>query len=284
MGVLAAIFWGGSNTSARVGLQSVKAKIGICFTFATVLSVTLITTLIFDFEGLISVSIADVGWFALIGILNFALGNFFLYQAITYVGAARGVSAAHASPLFALIFATMFLGEIPSILVIMGTASIIIGVYSLLNESRKTTVTKKEITLGYGFGLGTALCWGSAAVIIKHATQFGSPLVILTFASLFALIALLLNAAKDFVNGFKINMKDIRWFLISGLLSSVALAGYYSALARAPVLLVAPIIATSPLFTVLFVHFFLQRLERITVHVVIACFLVVTGGIIIAVS
>ena len=281
--MLAAIFWGGSNTIARVGLQSVKVKIGTSFSLATAFIVALVIAVIFDFEALVSVSLVDVGWFALIGILHFGLGTFFLYQSMRYIGAARGTSVPHSYPLFALILAILFLGETTTILAIIGTVSIVVSLYLLLSEGRKTIITKKDRTLGYGFGLGTAFWWGAAAITIKHATQFGPPFVILTFALLSGLLVVLLSTAKDFGNGIKTNMKAISLLTIAGLLNGIALAFYYSSLAKAPVVLVSPLAATSPLFTILCVHLFLQRLERLTVQVVIACFLVVSGGVLVAI-
>ena len=157
------------------------------------------------------------------------------------------------------------------------------GLFLLLNESGKIMLPKKNRMLGYGFGLGTAFCWGIVAVIIKHATQFGSPFVMLTFALLFGLLVVLLNAAKDFAKGFKADTKNIRWFVIAGFLFAIGLASFYSALFKAPVIVVSPISATAPLFTILLVHLFLKRLERLTIQIVIACFLVVIGGIFVAI-
>ena len=264
-------------------MQFLKAKIGICFNLATAFTITLIIALIIDFDALVSVSIVDVGWFALIGLIHFGLGNLFLYQSISYLGAARGHSATAVTPLFSLIFATLLLEETPTILVITGTMSMVGGLFLLLNESGKIMLPKKNRMLGYGFGLGTAFCWGIVAVIIKHATQFGSPFVMLTFALLFGLLVVLLNAAKDFAKGFKADTKNIRWFVIAGFLFAIGLASFYSALFKAPVIVVSPISATAPLFTILLVHLFLKRLERLTIQIVIACFLVVIGGIFVAI-
>lgn len=282
--ILAAIFWGGSNTLARVGLRSIKVKIGTIFSIATSFIVALVIALIFDFEALVSVSLVDVGWFALIGILHFGLGTLFLYQAMRYIGAARGTSVPHSYPLFALILALLFLGETTTIIAIAGTVSIVGGLYLLLSEGRKTMISKKDRTLGYAFGLGTAFFWGVAAVTIKHATQFAPPFVILTFALLAGLIVISLSTVRDFRNGIgTTNKRAISLLITAGFLNGIALAFYYSSLAKAPVVLISPLAATSPLFTILCVHLFLQKLERLTIQVVIASSLVVIGGVLVAI-
>lgn len=281
--ILAAIFWGTGNTVARVGLQSVKATSATILSLATGLIVALIIVLVFEFEALVSVSLVAIGWFALIGIFHFALGRLFLYQSMRYIGAARGTSITHSYPLFALILAVMFLEETSTIPVIIGTVSIVGGVYFLLSESSETRVTKKNRILGYCFGLGTALCWGAASILIKYASQFSPPFVILSFALLSGMLVLSAATGKGFEIGLKTNRKAISLLLIAGVLNGIGLASFYSALAMAPVVVVSPLAATSPLITILCVHLFLQRLERITPQVLIACFLVVTGGVLVAI-
>ncbi len=281
--ILAAIFWGIGNTIARVGLQSIKATSATILSLATSLIVALIITLILEPEALVSVSLVAIGWFALIGLFHFALSRFFLYQSMSYVGAARGTSVSHSSPLFALILAVMFLKETLTIPIVIGTVSIVGGIYLLLSESSETNVIKKSRISGYSFGLATALCWGAVSVLVRYASQFGSPFVILSFALLSGILILSAATGKGFEIGIKTNRKAISLLLVAGLLNGIGLASFYSALVMAPVVIVAPLAATSPLITILCVHLFLQRLERITFHVLIGCVLVVIGGILVAI-
>jgi drug/metabolite transporter (DMT)-like permease len=45
--------------------------------------------------------------------------------------------------------------------------------------------------------------------------------------------------------------------------------------------MVSPLGATSPLFTLLGTYLFMRRLEKVTYHVVLGCFMVVAGGILV---
>ena len=280
--ILSAILWGVGNTVARVGLQSVKAISATILTLATGLVVALIIVLVFEFRALVSVSLVAVGWFALIGVLHFALGRLLFYQSMMYIGAARGTSITNVYPLFALILAIVFLEETATIPVVAGTLLVVGGVYLMLSESNETRIIKKSRILGYSLGLATALCWGAASVLIKYASQFGPPFVILTFAQLFGILALLAATGKGFDIGFKTNRKAVNLLLLVGVLNGIGLASFYFALTMAPVVVVSPLAAASPLVTILGVHLFLQRLERITPQLLIACFLVVAGGVLVA--
>ncbi len=282
--ILAAILWGVGNTIARVGLQSIKAASGAILSLTAGLVVALLTALAFEFEALVSVSLVAIGWFAFLGILHFALGRFLFFQTIRYIGAGRGTSITSASPVFALILAFIFLRETLTIPVIIGTLSIVGGLYVIFSESNDTRVIKKSRILGYLFGLLTALVWGAVAVVIKYqVSQIAPPFVVLTFALLFGILALSAATGKDFEIGIKTNKKAINLLLLSGFLTGIALVCLYSALAMAPVVVIQPIVATNPLITVLCVHLFLQRLERVTLQLVIGCFLVVTGGVLVAI-
>ncbi len=285
LAVLAAIFWGGGNMFARLGLQSIKAASGAILSLTTSLVVALIIALTVEFDDLVSVSLVAIGWFALIGLLHFAVGRVFLYQGMRYIGAARATSVGGSNPLFALIIAFMFLGEIPTMLGIIGTVTIVCGLFFLLRESSETRliITRKDRVLGYSFSLGTALCWGAVAVIIRYASQFASPFVVLTFSLLFAILVLLGVTGKGFEIGVKTNKKAINLLLFAGVLNGIALACFYWALAVAPVVVVSPLTSSSPLVTVILVHFFLRRLERLTLHVLIGSLLVVTGGVLVAI-
>ncbi len=283
LAVLAAIFWGTGNTVARVGLQSVKATSATILALITGFIIAIAIALAFEFEALVSVSMVGIGWFALIGIFHFALGRLFLYQSMRYIGAARGTSVSHTSPLFALIFAVIFLAESLTIPLVIGTLSIVCGVYTLLSESSETAAIKRSRMIGYAFGLGAAVCWGAIAVLIKHASQYSSPFVVLSFALLSGLIVLSIGTGKGFEIRLKTNRKAIILLLAAGLLNGIGLVSFYSAVPMAPVVVISPLVATSPLFTILCVRLFLRRLERLTLHVLIGSLLVVTGGVLVAI-
>ncbi len=64
---------------------------------------------------------------------------------------------------------------------------------------------------------------------------------------------------------------------LSGICQGVAITALFQALSRAPVTVVSPINASTPLITLLLVHLFLQRLETISPLLVAGTLLSVTG-------
>lgn len=200
-----------------------------------------------------------------------------------HIGAARGSAIIASTPLFTLILAVIFLAETPSIPVVVGTVSIVGGLYSLLIEKSDVRLTRKSRILGYSFGLIAALCWGAANILIKQVAQFAHPFVTLSFSLALGILGLSVTTGRDFEIGIKTNKKAISWLLLSGLINGVGVVSYFSALAKAPATIASPLSAMSPLITIACVHLFLQRVERVTRQIVIGVLLVVIGGILVAI-
>ena len=64
---------------------------------------------------------------------------------------------------------------------------------------------------------------------------------------------------------------------LAGIFQGLAIASLLQALSLAPVTVVSPIGASSPLFTLILVHLFLQRLESISLLLVVGTLLSVCG-------
>lgn len=76
--------------------------------------------------------------------------------------------------------------------------------------------------------------------------------------------------------------KAMGFVVLSGLTSVVASLGQFFALQRGDVVVVAPIMATFPLWTLLLSHIFIARLEQITLRLVIGALFAVAGVIAVA--
>ena len=64
---------------------------------------------------------------------------------------------------------------------------------------------------------------------------------------------------------------------ISGLSTTVSIITQLFAVQRADVVIVAPILATFPLWTLLLSHIFIARLEQITLHLTLGTLVTVAG-------
>ena len=97
----------------------------------------------------------------------------------------------------------------------------------------------------------TVLFWGGTAIIDKIALREATPfagLLIRSIAVLFSLIVFNLFARDLFVAAFKLPLKTIVLFCLSGIFAGLlGMLTYYSALKNLPSSIVVPLCSTYPL-------------------------------------
>ena len=90
--------------------------------------------LLMDFDNVISLSLKSLWWFSVVGVITYVIGRQCNYSAIRRIGAARATPLFSAAPLFALILAVVFLGESINIPIVLGTLSIVVGLYLVVTS------------------------------------------------------------------------------------------------------------------------------------------------------
>ena len=109
--------------------------------------------------------------------------------------------------------------------------------------------------------------------------------MISAFSLIFGVLLLAPMAGRDTLSDVRAAGSDLRFAAsagLSGLCAATAVISLYYALQRADVVIVAPIVSTNPLMTLLLAQLFISRLERITREVVYGSVLIV-GGVILVV-
>ena len=145
----------------------------------------------------------------------------------------------------------------------------------------KQTLESKRLLLGYIASLGASAAYGASAVLGRKVTTDIAPAMVLTaFALVFGtlMVAALFHrhAATDLIAS-KPPGRALFWVSMAGLASAFGVGCFFFGLEQAPVVVVAPLVGTSPLFAIALTHIFLQRLETITMRTVAGALLVVVG-------
>ena len=137
--------------------------------------------------------------------------------------------------------------------------------------------------LGYLLALGAAATFASRDVISRHVVgSIAPPLVTAAFALTIGGGLLFLLTYRDVIHSFRrLPRKYLVICGLAGVCQGFAVASLFQALSRAPVTVVSPINASSPLFTLLLAHLFLQRLEHISPLLVVGTLLSVTGVVLV---
>ena len=270
-------------------ISGIAAKRGL--RYSTPVTVTLVSVAIHAvvlwialliFRGVPVVS----GWvlflFVLSGLLQPIL-RFLTYAGIHYVGAAAGTTLRGAHPLFSTTLAILFLGEPLNLLIVLGTISIVAGVALISWQGNKKQASFRWWHLAYP--LSAAFLAGVSHPLRRYTLKLANEPLYL--AAVIGIVALPWLASATLLP--RQNQKPVwdrramRPFVVAGALETLGILLGIVALSIGQVVVVSPIIATSPLWIVLGSWLFLRDIERLTLRTLCGAVCVVAGTIAISI-
>ncbi|MFC1873325.1 EamA family transporter [Chloroflexota bacterium] len=146
-------------------------------------------------------------------------------------------------------------------------------------------MNKRDKIIGRAFAVGAALAYGAGSVLIRRVVaDVSSPLVGAAIALLSGTMVLAVIAAVKPETNLKQKKGAVGILLLSGVATGLGSLSSYFALSMAPVVVVTPLQSTSPLFALMWSSIFLNRLEKITLRVVLGVVLVMAGIALIAIG
>jgi drug/metabolite transporter (DMT)-like permease len=278
--LVAAISYATSGIAAKRGLRY-STPVTVTLVSVTVHAATLWTTL------LLTGGIPKVTWwvlflFALTGTLQ-PIIRLFTYAGIHYVGASRGTTLRSSHPLFSTTLAIVFLGEQMSLPIIAGTILIVAGVGLISWQPEAHRASFRLAHLGYP--LGAAFLAGISHPLRRYALGLANePLYLAAIIGIVALpwlasYIVLPNKGPQPVW----NRQSIGWFLMAGVFETLGILLVIVALSVGQVVVVSPIVATSPLWILVGTWVFLRGIESLTLRTVLGAICVVSGTLAISV-
>jgi drug/metabolite transporter (DMT)-like permease len=194
------------------------------------------------------------------------------------MGAARGTTVRLAS-LFSTILAILFLGERPSFWVILGTVLIVLKVtlISWRSEAQRGLFRLRRVA----FPLGAALLAGISHPIRRYGlTLANEPLFFAATVGLVSLFWMGGYLLSPFATEQPVSHRQaIGPFVMAGILETLGILLVIVALSVGHVVIVSPIVATSPLWILLGTALFLRGIESLTLRTVLGALCVVSGTI-----
>jgi drug/metabolite transporter (DMT)-like permease len=248
LAVLSSLCFGVALVSGRIGLRTLDARSGAAISIPTA------TVLFF----LAAPFAFDAGGFTILAALIFAaVGLFFpgLVTILTFrsneqLGPTITGAVSGTAPLFALIAAGSFLGEKVPAQAAVACVAIVVGVGVL---SWQQGAVRPGVP-------GWSLLWPIAGAVVRGLAQAGAKAGLVLWPSPFSASLLGYSVSSAVVIGAnqvghskrpRLTKHGVFWFALTGVLNGGAVLLMYGALSVAPVSLVAPIVATYPLVTVL---------------------------------
>ena len=287
LSLLSAASLGNGAVAGRAGMQGVHpiAVIGIALVVGFVGAA--VVDLILNPTGLSQVPLSALPWIVAFGMVQFGVGRTTAYTSLSIIGASRVALFISTQVPFAAFFAVAFTGESLHPLVAVGTVGVMAGLLLASGDSlTQGWRTDRRYLFGCLSGLMAGAATGASTVLAKQTVNaHDSPLTIAAIGMLAAMCVVvpavsLIAARRPAVREF--DRRSMAFVFLSGLSTTVSIIAQLFAVQRADVVIVAPILATFPLWTLLLAHIFISRLERITLRLTVGTFVTVAGVIAVA--
>jgi uncharacterized membrane protein len=218
--------------------------------------------------------------FIVAGILAPGIGRTMSYVGIEKIGVARSVPIANSSPIFASVFAVVFLAEAWVLQNIAGTLLVISGVVSLSMAKPAQGKWRKWDVI---YPLVGAMAFGASSILRKAGLGFiNIPLLAAAVtagsAAVFSFALLQIRGGKE---AFKLTRKSASWLFAAGFFNTAAMLSVFYALSHGKVVVVEPLISANPVLTLLLTAIFLRDVEALSLRVFIGALLTVIGTILV---
>ncbi len=191
--LLTSIFWAGSSvlfTLAGKQVGSIKVN-----RIRVILALLFLMSLNLAFYGYLLPFNAGVdrwGWFAVSGIIGYAMGDILLFQSFISVGPQLGMLMMSLAPLISAVLAWIFFGEILNLVQILGVMLALVGVIWVIAWRKNDTRSQFNSPMkGVLFGLGAAAGQSIGYILSKQGlTDNFSPIAGNSIRMLAAVIVL----------------------------------------------------------------------------------------------
>jgi drug/metabolite transporter (DMT)-like permease len=272
-----AALFGAALVTTHSGLKHLDARGGAR---VSVPSATLFFWLLVPWAGLPGWDMAAAGIFVLVGVFFPASVTLLTFEANRRLGPNVSGAIGSTTPLFAVVGAALWLAEPLGAGAIAGTAMIVLGTVVL---ARPRADAREPHGSGAMWLPWTAAALRAAAHVLSKTglalwpNPFAAALLGYTVSSAVVWAMPRGRAPRPYTR------RGVAWFVATGLLNGGAVLALYSALERGPVVLVSPIAATYPLFTLALSALWLRE-ERLGGALISGMALTVAGVIVLLVT
>jgi drug/metabolite transporter (DMT)-like permease len=266
LAVLSAATFAFNNAAARRGVvtgtviqaMSVTVPVGlVCFIPASLLAGVAGRLPTLPASGVVAM--------AGVGLLHYIVGRYCNYRANQAAGANLAAPVVQLQVFVSVVLAVIVLGEPCSVLQLLGGIVMLAGALITQRQPHKPAdagadgarpaahVFLPRRTVGYVFASLAALAYGTSPIMARGALEHTGPATgllggLIAYATATAAMALGALSPVFRANVAKLDRENLRWFLYSGVFVAIAQGLFYSALALAPILVVAPLMQLSLVF------------------------------------
>jgi DME family drug/metabolite transporter len=275
LALITSVFYASALVSARAGMH-----------YSTPTTVTLVSILmqnlllwsaIFVTGGIHSVPLAGVLLFTLVGLFQLTV-RLLAYTGVEKIGASRSSALQSVSPLISAMIAILVLGEPTTLLIVLGTLLVVVGIVliSWKPERQVPDFRRWHLLLPIGAAFLTGINHPIRRYVLTMANE---PLF---FSALMGTVSL-----GGFLIYYALSPRSLRlvWnrraigpFLATGFCETISILLIITAISMGRVVIIAPIAASYPVWSLILSATFLRDVESVNRKVIAGILSVVAGN------
>ena len=275
LALITSVFYASALVSARAGLGYSNP------TTVTLVSILmqniLLWTAVLVTGGAHAVPFEGVLLFSLVGIFQLGV-RLLAYTGVEKIGASRSSALQSVSPLFSAAIAVAILGEETSALIVLGTFSIVSGIVMVSWRPERQILDFRRWHLL--LPLGAAVLTGVNHPIRRYVlTMANEPLLFSALMGTVSLAGFLVYwPFSPTAQRLVWNRRGIWPFVATGVCETMSILCIITAISLGRVVIVAPIAASYPVWSMIFAAIFLRHVESVDWKVILGVVSVVIGN------
>ena len=275
LALVTSIFYAVALIAARKGLRYSTPATVTCVSI--LVQVVALWSVVVLRGGIPPVLPLAIALFIFVGMTQLGV-RFLAYGGVAKIGASRSSALQAISPLVSAAVAIVFLHETATMVVLLGTVLVVCGIVlvSWRAEEEITAFRWWHLLLP----LGTALLTGINHPIRRYALMLSNePLF---FAALMGTVSLVGFLGYTHFGASRERLvwqrEAVGYFIVTGIAETISISSIITALSIGPVVVIAPIASSYPLWALIGAAIFLREVERINVLTVLGSLSIVAGA------
>lgn len=277
--ILAALSWSIAALLYKIGLKSFNVLLAnlIRLTSATAF-LSLLLTFLYGLNWLRVMSYPVIFYMIANVTAALGIGDLCYFISINKIGVSRAVPIAYSFPLFLYPLAILLLGEETELYSLIASVLVVLGIY-LVSQGGEQGMSRTDLT-GILPAICTAFSWALSIIFLKLALQHAETLALNAGRMLIILpimfLAVIASASHKQVSPHKAKSRLISLVLAGIIALGIGDTLLIYALSLASATIVAPLSATSPLFSAILAMAFLR--EKVTSKLALGAMLITIGA------
>jgi len=278
--ITAALCWAIGASLYKRSLLSVRpVTLNLFRSISATIYAFLVLYLLGKWSLLFQMDMTSLVYIGFSSLLVLVVGDILYFIGLKSVGVSKTVPIAYSYSIFVAIISIIFLGESLTAPILLGTATVVLGIWLVAGQVENEVSKMEHQKLGVLAAIGTALCWACGVAIFKIILANTDPFLLASVRMVFLLPVL--GALTVLPFGTKSSIRHLtRFNILTMFLSGLVAIGvgdtfYLIGLDTTEANVVAPLASTTPLFAVIIAISFLK--EEISKRVVVGTFLVTAG-------